>query len=146
MTPRILFPDKPEVLSDTVVTAYYTGVESVLSNTEDTSISIGYLGELYIDFGIVGALIAVVLIGFAFGRLYRAIRDYSQVPTLINYGFCMMLALSMSTFGIALIKLIGGFVMVAAVAMVSQRVIWPVLSTSRYARASGRVSLRRTET
>jgi hypothetical protein len=146
MTPRILFPDKPEVPSDTEVTAYYTGVESVLANVEDTSISIGYLGELYIDFGVAGALIAVVLIGLAFGRLYRAIRDYPRVPALINYGFCMMLALSLSTFGIALIKLIGGFVMVAAVAMVSQRVIWLVLSPSRYARASGRVSLRRTET
>jgi hypothetical protein len=134
MTPRILFPDKPEVPSDSDVTAYYAGVESALANVEDTSISIGYLGELYIDFGIAGALIAVVVIGFAFGRLYRAIRDYSGVPALINYGFCMMLALSMSAFEIALIKLIGGFVTVAAVAIVLQRMIWPVLSPSRYAR------------
>jgi hypothetical protein len=144
VTPRILFPDKPEVPSDTAVTAYYTGVETVLTNVEATSISIGYLGELYIDFGIAGALIAVVLIGFAFGRLYRAIRDYSRLPAVINYSFCMMLAIPMSTFGMALIKLIGGFVMVAAVAMVSQRVIGPVLSPTKYARGSNRVSLRRT--
>jgi hypothetical protein len=143
MTPRILFPDKAEVPSDTDSTLYYTGLETVELNVADTSISIGYLGELYIDFGIAGALIAAVLIGFAFGRLYRAIRDYSDLPALINYSFCMLLALSMSSFEAALIKLIGGFVMVAAVAMVSQRVI--VLSLSRYARASGRVNLRRTE-
>jgi hypothetical protein len=57
LTPRILFPDKPEVTSDTEVTAYYTALPSAVFATSNTSISIGYLGELYIDFGVGGAVL-----------------------------------------------------------------------------------------
>ena len=74
LTPRILFPDKPEPPSDTQVTAYYTNLPNAVFASANTSISIGYLGELYIDFGVAGALLAVFLMGLIFGRCYRAIR------------------------------------------------------------------------
>jgi hypothetical protein len=104
---------------------------------ERTSISIGYLGELYIDFGIGGALLAVFLLGLAFGRCYRAIRDHPRTPDFVSQGLCMMVALALATFDSALIKLVGGFVMVAAAALLLQRWILPAL-ISGYADSSSR--------
>jgi hypothetical protein len=136
LTPRILFPDKPEVPNDTEVTAYYTGIPVVKGASENTSISIGYLGELYIDFGVAGALLTAFLIGLVFGRCYRAIRDYPRSPVFINYGLCMMIALGFTSFGTALIKLVGGLVVLLAAALVLQRLVWPVLLSSGYVRTS----------
>jgi hypothetical protein len=133
LTPRILFPNKLDPPSDTRVTAHYTGLEAAVWANESTSISIGYLGELYIDFGVMGALFAVFLIGLAYGRCYRMIRDHAHMPTFVNYGLCMMVALTFTTFETALIKLIGSLVMVLVAALVLQRVVWPVLFRSGYA-------------
>src|SRR5262249_48804347 len=94
LTPRILFPDKTEAPSDTEVTAYYTALPDAMFASENTSISIGYLGELYIDFGFGGALLSVVVMGLVLGRCYRMIRDYPRTPTFINYSLCTMFALS----------------------------------------------------
>jgi hypothetical protein len=127
LTPRILFPDKPDVPSDTEATAYYTGLPVAVFASESTSISIGYLGELYIDFGIGGALLVVVLIGVIFGRCYRAIRDYPRAPVFINYALCTMFALSLSTFETSLLRLVGGSLMVAAAVLLVQRIVWPAL-------------------
>jgi hypothetical protein len=131
LTPRVLFPDKPEVRSDTEVTARYTGLPLAVWADQSTSISIGYLGELYIDFGVAGAVIAAFLIGLASGRAYRAIRDHTRTPGFINYGLCMMVALTLATFEIALIKLLGSVVTVIAAALLLQRWVWPVLLSVR---------------
>jgi hypothetical protein len=65
LTPRILFPDKPPLPSDSERTMRYTG-RSLASADAGTSISIGYVGESYVDFGLIGA----VLIPFCIGTLY----------------------------------------------------------------------------
>ena len=52
--PRPLFPDKPPLEHDTYVTSKYTGLS--FSQKGYASISIGYLGQLYIDFGVLPAL------------------------------------------------------------------------------------------
>ncbi len=64
--PRIFFPDKPETPDDSLVSAKYTGIRFDMAY--NTSISIGYLGELYIDFGKIGAVIGAFAIG-ASGRV-----------------------------------------------------------------------------
>jgi len=136
LTPRILFPDKPVVPSDTQVTAYYTGLATAIFSDENTSLSIGYLGELYIDFGVGGALLAAFLMGFVSGRCYRAIRDYPRTPAFVNYGLCMMLALGFTSFGTALIKLCGGLMTILIAVLVLQRLILPALLSSGYVGAS----------
>jgi hypothetical protein len=140
LTPRILFPDKPELPSDTLVTAHYTGLENAILADTNTSISIGYMGELYIDFGVAGALLVVFLMGLSYGRCYRSIRDYSCTPMFINYGLCMMVALPLSSFETSLIKDVGTVAMVVASALALQRVIWPVLLSLRLMRGSSRPS------
>jgi hypothetical protein len=124
LTPRVLFPDKPEVENDTEVTAHYTGLgNAMLVDQSITSISMGYLAELYVDFGISGALLAVFLLGLVYGRGYRAVRDCNRLPAFLNYGFCMVVALPIGSFGTALIKLVGGTIMVFAAVFLLQRFV-----------------------
>ena len=121
--PRVLFPNKPPLPSDTEVTGRYTGAD--MGNTETTSISIGYLGELYIDFGYFGALVAATILGAAIGVLYRLLRDYDRVPRLINYALCAAMTLPFIDFGTALVKTMNGVVLAFGAALITQRLIAP---------------------
>jgi hypothetical protein len=67
--PRILFPDKP-TLNDSERTTYFTGLR-VAGARQGTSISIGYIGESYIDFGKRLMLIPIFMLGWLYGWIYR---------------------------------------------------------------------------
>lgn len=70
--PRFIFRGKAPLPSDTEITARYTGLGSI--GNQNTSISIGHLGELYIDFGRIGGVLAMMIIGLLTGRVYSALR------------------------------------------------------------------------
>lgn len=123
LTPRILFPDKPPTDFDTEVTVRYTGI--ALTVYAGTSISIGYLGELYIDFGILGALIACMIAGAGIGVGWRLLRDSGRGSLLLRYGLYALLALTLTQFGFALIKLVGGSVTAFIGAYLAQRYVLP---------------------
>ena len=123
LMPRLLFPNKPPLPNDTEITRRYTGID--INGADETSISIGYLGDLYIDFGYIGALIATALFGMAAGFGYRLLRDYDRAPRLISYGACVMLALSLADFGTELVKFVNGAVLTVAAALAVQRLIAP---------------------
>jgi hypothetical protein len=124
-TPRFLFPDKPQLPSDTEIMAKYTGLPFTWD--ENTSISIGYLGELYIDFKYWGGLVAVAVFGWLVGFVYRSLRDYAASPALITAGFCLMAALPIAYFGTAYVKLIGSFAFSSAIAITVQRYGLPIV-------------------
>jgi hypothetical protein len=77
LTPRVLFPDKPAVESDSDKVRRYSGVW-VAGSEENTSIAFGYAGEAYVDFGIPLMFVPVfaygLLMGMAYHGLLRAIR------------------------------------------------------------------------
>jgi hypothetical protein len=123
--PRILFPGKPPLAWDTEVMARYTGLP-LLWDTR-TSISIGHLGELYVDFGVVGSLFAMAIWGFVIARAYGFLRDHAGVPCLMRAAVCTMIVLPVSYFGTALAKVIGGFVFAMIIATVTQRIALPLL-------------------
>lgn len=106
LQPRILFPDKPRLLSDSEVTMTYTG-QYLASDAEGTSISIGYMGEAYADFGPVGMFGVVLLVGLGWGLIYAHFVRRAKVP-LIGLSFALALLLSAYIFEIASIKLVGG--------------------------------------
>lgn len=126
--PRIIYPDKPPVPHDTDVMTKYSG----LNNTWDsaTSISIGHLGELYIDFGWLGGLLAMGVIGGLVGYIYRTVREFRSGSALMAAGLCTMAVLPIAYFGTAYIKLIGSFVMTTAAVYLMQRVVFPRLATA----------------
>lgn len=125
--PRFLFPEKPALPSDTVIMAKYTGLQNLW--TENTSISIGYLGELYIDFGYLGGLAAGCVIGFLGGSIYRILSAQTARSALVTAGICLMAALPLASFETAYVKLVGSFVMSAAIAFALQRApMWRFMS------------------
>ncbi|MCU1625048.1 MAG: hypothetical protein JWL79_3893 [Frankiales bacterium] len=126
ITPRVFFPDKPPTEFDTDVTLKYTGLP--LRSYGGTSISIGYLGELYIDFGPVGSVIGCFLVAAGFGLAYRLIRGRSNGSVLLLYGVRSMAVLTILPFDIALIKYIGGATTAFIAAYLLQRYVLPRLS------------------
>ena len=70
ITPRFLYPDKPVLPSDSVRTIRYTGK---LYSAIGTSVSMGYLIESYIDFGIFGALLIPFILGLVYGLMAQHI-------------------------------------------------------------------------
>ncbi len=136
--PRFLFPDKPVLPNDTEITKRYTGVH--LSINSATSISIGYLGELYVDFGLLGSLLAVAAIGGVTGFAYRMLRDHSNGPLLVVAGLCLIIALPLAYFGQAYVKTMGGWVASVIVAFAGQRFWLPRVRVSRERRPTHHTS------
>ena len=80
--PRLLFPDK-SAIDDSSRTNYYAGLN--LSGSDDaTSISIGYIGEAYIDFGEYGMMAPVLLLGCLLGIIYRSMTTLSYSRGLLG--------------------------------------------------------------
>jgi hypothetical protein len=103
--PRLFFPDKAALPPDTQITTEYTGLPLMYRN--DTSISIGYPGELYVDFGVTGLFICMAILGFAYGKATRIIQRSFKSP-LIGYGATIPLLMPGFLFETSLPKLLGG--------------------------------------
>jgi hypothetical protein len=86
LTPRLLFPDKPAVESDSEKVRRYAGVW-VPGPEENTSIAFGYAAESYVDFGLplmfVPVLLYGVLMGIAYHALLRLIRNRELAIALV---------------------------------------------------------------
>lgn len=108
--PRALFPNKPRLRNDTEVTMLYAGLALGGSRPDQASISIGYLGELYIDFGIAGVVIGTLVIGFAYGSSYRYFVRSRTGSLAMNSGLAVMVVMTTLQFEESLPKAVGGFV------------------------------------
>jgi hypothetical protein len=73
VTPRVLFPNKPELPSDSDEVRKYSGVY-VAGRENNTSIAFGYAPEAYIDFGMPLMFVPVFGFGIAVGFLYALFR------------------------------------------------------------------------
>ena len=89
--PRIFFPDKPDIGSESEMVRKYSGV-FVAGEKEGTSIAFGYAAESYIDYGIpmmfLPSLLYGVFIGICYSTLLRMLkhRDLAiSVVTMISW-------------------------------------------------------------
>ena len=73
VTPRVFFPNKAELPSDSDEVRKYSGVH-VAGRENNTSIAFGYAPEAYIDFGIPLMFVPVFGFGVAVGFLYGLFR------------------------------------------------------------------------
>jgi hypothetical protein len=71
--PRVLFPDKPPLPSDSEMVREYSGVW-VAGAEENTSIAFGYVAESYLDFGVPGMFVPMLFWGVFVGASYRALQ------------------------------------------------------------------------
>ena len=123
LLPRFLFPAKGTLLSDSDLTRHYTG-KSLAGNDEGTSISMGYMTENYIDFGSVLMFVPILLLGVAWGRMYRYMIGHGTL-TVIGYAFATALLINANQFEITGIKLIGGMLAKFLVLAVILRFVVP---------------------
>ena len=129
LQPRLFFPDKPPLPSDSEVLEKYTGINFGESSGIGTSVSLGYLAELYVDFGPFGAVIAMFIMGLLGGRAVRYVSTSGSLPAIVSYGLAVMLTMTVTQFDEALIKKIGGFVTALAAILVLQKFLLPPLLT-----------------
>ncbi len=70
VTPRVLFPGKAPLQSDSEKVRKYSGI-SVAGADQNTSIAFGYAAESYIDFGLPFMFVPIFVFGVVLGGLYR---------------------------------------------------------------------------
>ena len=95
-TPRILFPDKESLSSDSEEVRKYAGVW-VAGPEQNTSIAFGYAAESYVDFGIPGMFVPVLGFGIVMGAAYkfflRTIQNHELATGFVVTTFWMSLYL-----------------------------------------------------
>ncbi len=77
LTPRLLFPDKAPLESDSEMVQKYAGIW-VAGADEGTSIAFGYAGESYIDFGVPLMFLPVLAYGLFMGTAYQLVVSTDQ--------------------------------------------------------------------
>jgi hypothetical protein len=123
LTPRILFPDKPALPHDTIVTMRYTGL--TFSNESLTSVSIGWVGDFFIDFGWSGTVLASFILGLVIGSIKRFLTLFAGAPLLANIAVAGAAMLPYIVFERPLVKLVGDGLMTFAAALILQRFVIP---------------------
>jgi hypothetical protein len=96
VTPRILFPNKPDLPSDSELVRKYSGLW-VAGVDQNTSIAFGYAAEAYVDFGVPGMFVPVLLYGVFCGGMYlwflRTLHYRELAISLVTVIFWMSLYL-----------------------------------------------------
>jgi hypothetical protein len=94
--PRVFFPDKGELSSDSEMVRKYSGVW-VAGAEVGTSIAFGYAAESYLDFGIPWMFLPTLVFALAMGLVYRAVAarirhlDLMAGYTTVTFWFAMYL-------------------------------------------------------
>ncbi|WP_131535928.1 hypothetical protein [Pedobacter nototheniae] len=108
LQPRLFFPEKTSI-DDSEITNKYAGVQ-VSGRESATSISLGYMTENYIDFGIPGMFISLFCYGLIIGFIYKYAMT-SSPNKIIGTAMIIPFFILIYQFESALNKLIGGMFM-----------------------------------
>jgi hypothetical protein len=123
VTPRLLFPQK-SVIDESALTSKYTGLR-VAGFEEGTQISIGYMGETYIDFGEFGMMPALFALGVFFGTIYRWLMRSPKSRGVLGMGLASAILLQTLELGNSTAKLFGGLVVAILVSWLLTRFFVP---------------------
>ncbi len=129
-TPRILFPNKPPLPSDSEQTMYYTGL-LLASGYEGTSISLGYMAESYIDFGSLGMFVPIFLWGYLVGAaICQLIIRFGRSDLV--WGAAVVIILNTLILEVAAVKMVGGTLMSIIVMFLLFRFVGASLAANIY--------------
>ena len=70
VTPRFLYPDKPDLISDSELVRKYAGA-NVAGAEQNTSIAFGYSAESYVDYGLPWMFVPVIVWGLLLGVAFQ---------------------------------------------------------------------------
>jgi hypothetical protein len=106
VTPRVFFPDKPPLPSDSDFVRKYSGAD-VAGEEEGTTIAFGYAAESYVDFGVPLMFLPMLVFGFGMGCAYVAVtRKIAHRELAISLATCIFW-LNLNMFERAWSKIIG---------------------------------------
>ena len=125
LMPRIIFPEKARLRSDSEMSMFYTGL-ALASAAQGTSISMGYMVESYIDFGPVFMYVPIFLLGTLWGGMYRYFVTRGP-PTLLGYSVAVAVLINANQFGMYTSKLLGSMLMSFIVMVLLLRFVLPYL-------------------
>ena len=120
--PRMFFPEKA-VIDDSLRTNLYTG--GLAGDSAATSISIGYVAELYIDFGEYGMLAMIAALGYAWGRLYAIWLRWNAPGRLLGMALVSANLAGLAQFENSITKAFGGLVVSVLVAWLIVKFVVP---------------------
>lgn len=124
VTPRLLWPNKPVLPSDSELTARYVG--PYLTVEEGTSISMGYMAESYVDFGPLGMMFPIAAVGLLWGVMYRFFMSRNY-PIVFRTAAATSVLVSANKLEMASVKLLGALVMSFLLTTLFLRYVVPVL-------------------
>ena len=90
--PRVFFPNKPDLKSDSEMVRKYAGVH-VAGDEEGTTIAFGYAAESYIDFGVPLMFVPVFIYGILIGLVYQGIMQtfkYRDMAIAVATTICYL--------------------------------------------------------
>jgi hypothetical protein len=140
LMPRLLDAGKAPLPPDTAVTVAYTGLPMMLRS--GVSISIGYPGELYIDFGILGMMASMGILGLLYGMANRYIQRCFN-SALISYGATIALLMPGFYFETSLPKTIGGVCTAFVALLALNKFVLPVAENAFAWKSQAATSLAR---
>ncbi|MDP1910097.1 MAG: hypothetical protein Q8K85_17505, partial [Hyphomicrobium sp.] len=134
--PRIFFPDKAS-LSDSETFARLTGADPLEVVRATTSISVGYMGENYVDLGFPGMLLGIAAVGLMMAGVIRHFMR-SRLPWMVRQGIVLAFVYNVAGTGveISLPKLFGATIMFFLVYWALVKYALPIGLRWLYARSS----------
>lgn len=121
--PRLFFPWKSEI-NDSDRTNYYTGL-GVAGAESGTSISIGIMGESYIDFGEYGMMVVLFAYGVAIGRIYRWMLFSRNGQGLLGASLASATLFGAAALESSITKVVGGVLVTFLASIMLIQVIAP---------------------
>ncbi len=115
--PRLVFPSKPVLPSDSYYTRRFTGI---MVAEEGTSISIGYMAEFYADWGLLGMFASILAYGCLIGACIEVVRRFVQPAILVN-PFLIVLMMTVYQFEHQFIKTFAALISTTVAALLIQR-------------------------
>jgi len=105
--PRILFPNKTNLGSDSWLVITYAGVK-VAGEEVGSSVGLGYMAQSYIDFGIPWMFLPLYLLGVMVGGISGGLRYFSPSRLFYQSALLTIIIQHFSNYGVEIAKCIGG--------------------------------------
>lgn len=125
--PRFFFPDKAD-LSDTATYARLAGIDPALVLRGTTSISVGYMGENYVDLGFPGMLAGIFVLGLMLAASLRYFMTVRHLPWMVKQGIAVAFVYNVAGVGLeaSLPKLFGSTIMFFLVYLLLAKFVLPI--------------------
>lgn len=128
LVPRFINADKG-ILDPSSKLSYYSG-KRYMNASEGTSIAMGYLCDFYIDFGVWGMFIPVIIVGLIIGWGITQIMKMKELNTLFMYSLIMGTFLSMPTLENDIIFFLGAIRNFIVIFILGKWIIFPWINKS----------------